>query len=710
MPIHIEAINAKGLGPLDEFVHKLGKFNLIYGRNEQGKTFLVEFILKSLFKNVKVFNLRDVTPTGSVIISGLEPKACEFSPSSWKKIEDYWEDNLPGMPTNIAQLLVVKGADLSFIEDIPSGVSKKVVKSFLSSERTLDLIQGKIQLTVQEAEIENGEIIGANRGELGNRNKIKKELEQIENILNKVNHDYSVGKLTALLAEEDLLKEEIANQEKAKHFQAYTLWEKIQKIEKDIRSLEESGIHNLVELNQELNRKTGELQDKRKKQEKAKEGSKHYEWINSAVEEYEKYLKQGVESSKHLTLILSTALFSGAALFTIIGLSLNLLDLTPIGTITFCIIGILIILGMLFSFLFYRRQQKRENTLVQSQELRRIAKEYQKRINKPLTDVVTIKSQQQSMQKDYYESKTLDKEVNDLVSEINLLKSRIINMFEKLGIRCGDESEWNKLIDQQEETLAKYKNQIQEIQITLSNLDVDSSEYLMSDPEINYDKSEMTIALNELQDIQNQNKKEEQKIELLKTEIHTAISDQSTTSWERLLEQLSHYRNQLLTTYENTTFRILAGIIVTQVIHEARQQEDEKLKIMLNSPIVKKPLYEITKKYKEVRIDGEKLRVSDKFEEFDIADLSTATKEQVLLALRLGFASKVMGQETAFLVLDDAFQHSDWRRREFLLDTIIALAKSGWQIVYFSMDDHIRDLFNELGKKIFKEDYFYYEL
>ncbi len=69
-----------------------------------------------------------------------------------------------------------------------------------------------------------------------------------------------------------------------------------------------------------------------------------------------------------------------------------------------------------------------------------------------------------------------------------------------------------------------------------------------------------------------------------------------------------------------------------------------------------------------------------------------------------------MGQETAFLLLDDAFQHSDWQRREFLLDTIIALAKSGWQIVYFSMDDHIRDLFNEIGKENFKEDYFYYEL
>ena len=154
----------------------------------------------------------------------------------------------------------------------------------------------------------------------------------------------------------------------------------------------------------------------------------------------------------------------------------------------------------------------------------------------------------------------------------------------------------------------------------------------------------------------------------------------------------------------------MAGITVTQVIEEARKQEDEKLKVVLGSPIVQKPIFDITKRYKEVTFDGENLRVSDKFEEYNVADLSTAAREQVLLALRLGFAAKIMKQETAFLILDDAFQHSDWERREYLLDTVISLANNGWQIIYFSMDDHIRDLFNELGKETFKSDYYYYEL
>lgn len=181
-------------------------------------------------------------------------------------------------------------------------------------------------------------------------------------------------------------------------------------------------------------------------------------------------------------------------------------------------------------------------------------------------------------------------------------------------------------------------------------------------------------------------------------------------SWDDLLENLRQYRFQLSEVYKETTNKILAGILVTQVIQDAHHQEDEKIRAALRSSIVQKPLFEITKKYDQVTFDGENLRVSDKYEEFYIADLSTAAKEQVLLALRLGFAAKIMKQETAFLILDDAFQHSDWLRREYLLDTVISLANNGWQIIYFTMDDHIRDLFDELGKETFKSDYCYFEL
>ncbi|GAG72424.1 unnamed protein product, partial [marine sediment metagenome] len=61
-----------------------------------------------------------------------------------------------------------------------------------------------------------------------------------------------------------------------------------------------------------------------------------------------------------------------------------------------------------------------------------------------------------------------------------------------------------------------------------------------------------------------------------------------------------------------------------------------------------------------------------------------------MLALRIGFSSKLLKKDTLFLILDDAFQHSDWERRETLVKRLADIAKDGWQIIYLTMDDHIK--------------------
>jgi uncharacterized protein YhaN len=135
-------------------------------------------------------------------------------------------------------------------------------------------------------------------------------------------------------------------------------------------------------------------------------------------------------------------------------------------------------------------------------------------------------------------------------------------------------------------------------------------------------------------------------------------------------------------------------------------QEDEKIRANLDSEIVRGPLKHLTKRYVGVEIEDGIFKVIDTFnQEFDLADLSTGTREQIFLALRMGFAKRIMQGDTAFLILDDAFQHSDWERRPRVVDISFELAKQGWQIIYFTMDDHIRDLFDQRAKKARKGTY-----
>ena len=103
-----------------------------------------------------------------------------------------------------------------------------------------------------------------------------------------------------------------------------------------------------------------------------------------------------------------------------------------------------------------------------------------------------------------------------------------------------------------------------------------------------------------------------------------------------------------------------------------------------------------------MRYDDEEglVLVTDEGEEYPLHDISTGAREQALLAMRLGFCSVLMKGKSAFLILDDAFQHSDWPRRSNLIDRVISIAESGWQIFYFTMDEHIRSLFLEAGGKL----------
>ena len=143
MSVRIEKINIEGRGPLRSDISlEPGSINLVYGRNERGKTMIVEFLLRSLFKPSRHWNLRSFHLQGSITVSGLPGRDSLF-PDSKQKLDSLAEDNR-GLPYDLSRLLVVKGAELSFQSAGGAQVNRKILKEYLSGTGRLDAAQEKI--------------------------------------------------------------------------------------------------------------------------------------------------------------------------------------------------------------------------------------------------------------------------------------------------------------------------------------------------------------------------------------------------------------------------------------------------------------------------------------------------------------------------------------------------------------------------------------
>jgi hypothetical protein len=690
MNIRIDSLSVNGLGPIATIKWPLKAVNLIYGKNEQGKTFLVEYLLRSLFK--KAPNTRSLTDSGQVIVSGLGDEIVTFTPKSRKKIDDYLLSGDGEYLVDLSRLCVVKGGDTSFIPYSKESISKDVLKEYLSDQRTLDAIVKGIPSTTQESTWENGQIIPKRHvGSIKELDGTHQSLKNIDERLQELDESFALGELKKLKGELDVVSKTVEDQLLARRFYAYTLAEQIKKQETALMRIPNEKLEEAKSLNVKLGNKNNDIERTQLEINTLEPECAHIDWLKTALEECEKRPVASGNMRGTLFMIL-----------TIIGIVITTLSalagLPGVALVT----GLLSILFLVLTVNQYRSRLKNISDDV---EVARIFEEYEDRFGEKGQSIAALKSKYENLSKKYGSLQTYQEQLGDHQRDKEALENSLQSILAQLDQENKNPEEFSKIIS----VLQEQRNQLTSDKGDLSNqlaaTQLQPDEYLPDNIETVYDPKILHMSQEEKLAVNDSIYEIQCNLDTLKQRVCDITNDPISTDWDELIDHLRSKREEISQRTKELKAQIGSGIIISQVISDMRNREDESITRALVSPLMQQPLQAITHNYDGVELDGNELIAYNKSQRYPVSELSTGAQEQVLLALRIGIAAHVLSDRKMFMILDDAFQHSDWERRAWLVDEMVDLANIGWQIIYFSMDDHIKGLFEERIKPVLKDQY-----
>jgi uncharacterized protein YhaN len=686
MAIRIDRIKVNRGGPLErDFELETGDLNLIYGRNETGKTYVVESVIGLLFKTggrtAVGWNLRGWDIAGRVIVSGLTDDQKVTFTKTGEKLEDYWGGDFD-LPQDFSRLLVVKAGENRLVGEADDGVGRDILKNYLSGVGILDRIAEGISATLRDATVQDHRIEGAQRGEVKQWNQLREELGRIDDLLGDIEDGYSSGLVFSLDHEKERIEGDLAGLERARRYHASRMCDDIRECETDLDQYpDEEELSNLESLIQTYEIKKGDFEQKSSERDDLSAVEEEFRWLESALEIYQYIMKgEGVSRPTSWIFFLGLLLLAGAIISGLIGQTIPLV-LGGVGSVAVILY-------------YFVEIGKALTNAGKHAELENLETDYRERYGAELTGETALRTKVKEVQENHFRSKSLQKDLYQLKPEINSLNTTIC---EQVRAIAGSElsfGEWRDAIREVRNRRKEVEKKLNEKREQLASLGIEEAEYLEQDPGIEWDVRVYSNLNDELEKTKGKLEEEIGKLDQLKSRVSQETHSKSA-NWEELITALRNRREEKATEYRQLVASMLAKVQVNTVIEEFRELENSRIEEGLGRRELVEPLQSITGCYRGVRYDeGSGLvLITGEDEEFPLADLSTGAREQVFLALRMGFASLAMKDRTAFLILDDAFQHSDWLRRENLIAKTLALVNAGWQVFYFTMDDHIRDLF-----------------
>ena len=691
MTLRIDRIKVNRGGPLEsDFEFEPGDLNLIYGQNETGKTYVVESLIKFLFKtNSRApvdWSLRDWDIAGRAIVSGLESDPVTFTKSG-DKLEDYWEDGL-GLPQNLSRLLVVRAGE-TLLAKAGDGVGREILKEYLSGEGLLDRVADRISATVQKAEIQGSEIGGNQTGELKTRKRCGERLTELQSLIDQVEEGYASGEAYLRRQEKKELVAQLETLENAKRYHAAQLHGQIQGLQSEQGELPTEG--DLARLEADVatwETNKAKIETTSEELQGRESTSADYKWAREALDVYKDHTSGAAGSGTNLWFVVLTLVaLAGTLTFGLLGL--------PLPSIVSAV------LSVLFGAMTYRDLKKSASSAGENTELEKLKTEYRTKFGSDLTDQATLQAKLGELNKNEILVTPLREALSGLYDKTRTLETKTTATLKAWTGSDVPAEAWRATIRDLKEKSDGLQGQIDSIGIELTAVGVPGHEYVEEDPGEKWDPERYAELTEGLRVTGEALKQEEEELEMLKARVAQATGLENS-DWEDLITDLRDKREEAAQEYQKHTAEILAKIQVNTVIEEFRLEENSRIAEGLKRDELTEPLQALTGRYRSIRLDEDQglVLTSDKDEEYPLASMSTGAREQIFLALRMGFASIAMEGKTGFLILDDAFQHSDWNRRENLVTRTLSFVQSGWQVFYFTMDDHIRDLFEGVGDQM----------
>ena len=688
----------QGCGPVKDMEADLSPLTLVYAGNERGKTTLVENMLASLFKDHKdgmYPGVRGDSFIGrsqvTVSIDGNKPET--FTPGNRKKtLDEILEKGGVSLPKSLFNLLFVRGAQLEIVPGY-GGIDRRAIKNLLSRQYVYDAILDRLEPEIHYTRIEDGRIKPDRKnGKYYKMYDNTEELKKAEDLSREFHNSLSQTRMVKLNNTLKNLSERMKKMDQAKRHHAFLLKRESDQLQASLSSMNEQEIDRIEDAIREYSRLKSQLQDMNSRLKKFGNLEHDIRWLEEAEREYKQCLSRSfnrwqvvflfVTMVAMLSAILSFYFFP-KMLFPFLGIS--------------CIS---LLLAMMFSFVF-----RSEFTPAAAQTtMESIEKDFNYRYGTPLTSIADFRALRSGLEQKSGQKQALEESARLAHENARALESEIPLRMTSLNEGEVSLEKSATILQQRKQQVQKEKNRLAECRSKLEILNVPENEQSQQPADETYSPAAEVSIRKEMEQCREAIDKERQGFEILLRKLSDVVGSDTahSGSLEAISEKLDEVITQLYRDRSEAYAEIVAGVAVRDVIADFQKQEDSQIEEYMNDPSITSSLEKLTGRYTNIYLDGDSIRVGDGTISYPLEELSTGAREQVLMALRVGMATRISGADSLFLLLDDAFQYSDWTRRQNLVELSVTLVEDGWQVIYLTMDDDIRDRFLEAGENMSK--------